>query len=72
MAAGIAPATVKLEPTHLHMAFRLAEGAGRAVCPPFRHITVQNVRMGFFERADVEAVQSHLPGAFKGQLPSRV
>lgn len=33
MAAGIAPATAKLELTHLHKAFRLAERAGKAVCP---------------------------------------
>ena len=65
IAAGIAPATVKLERTHLHKAFRLAERAGKAVRPPFPHITVQNVRTGFFEWADFEAVRSHLPGAFK-------
>jgi len=35
MAAGIAPATVKLELTHLHKAFRLAERTGKAVCLPF-------------------------------------
>ncbi|HSL05662.1 MAG TPA: site-specific integrase [Nitrospiraceae bacterium] len=68
MVVGIAPATVKLELTHLHKAFRLAERAGRAVCPPFPQIGVQNVRSGFFERADFEALRSHLPEAFKGPI----
>lgn len=68
MAAGIAPATVKLELTHLHKAFRLAERAGKAICPPFPQIAVQNVRTGFFERADFEAVRSHLPEDFKGPV----
>ena len=64
MATGIAPATAKLELTHLHKAFRLAERAGKAICPPFPQISVRNVRTGFFERADFEAVRSHLPDAF--------
>ena len=55
LAIGIAPATVKLELTHLHKAFKLAERAGKAICPPFPQIAVQNVRTGFFERADFEA-----------------
>ena len=65
---GIAPATVKLELTHLHKAFRLAERAGKAICPPFPQIAVQNVRTGFFERADFEAVRSQLPEAFRGPI----
>jgi integrase len=68
MATGIAPATAKLELTHLHKAFRLAERAGKAICPPFPQITVRNVRTGFFERADFEAVRGHLPDAFKGPI----
>ena len=68
MATGIAPATAKLELTHLHKAFRLAERAGKVICPPFPQITVQNVRTGFFERADFEAVRGHLPEAFKGPI----
>ena len=68
MATGIAPATAKLELTHLHKAFRLAERAGKAICPPFPQITVRNVRTGFFERADFEAVRSHLPEAFQGPI----
>src|SRR5262249_49945863 len=66
--AGIAPATVKLELTHLHKAFTLAERAGKAVCPPFPHLTVHNVRTGFFERADFQAVRSHLPEAFQAAI----
>ena len=65
LTAGIAPATVKLELTHLHKAFRLAERAGKAICPPFPQIVVQNVRTGFFERVDFEALRSHLPEAFR-------
>lgn len=68
MAAGKAPATAKLELTHLHKAFRLAERAGRAICPPFPQITVRNVRTGFFERADFEAVRGHLPESFRGPI----
>ncbi len=66
LSVGIAPATVKLELTHLHKMFKLAERAGKAICPPFPQIAVQNVRTGFFERADFEAVRSHLPEAFRG------
>ena len=68
IATGIAPATAKLELTHLHKAFRLAERAGKAICPPFPQITVRNVRTGFFERADFEALREHLPDAFKGPI----
>ncbi|BFU93439.1 MAG: hypothetical protein NTNFB02_01610 [Nitrospira sp.] len=66
LSEGIAPATVKLELTHLHKAFSLAERAGKAVCPPFPQISVHNVRKGFFERPDFEAVRSHLPEDFRG------
>jgi integrase len=65
MAAGFAPATVKFELTHLHKAFRLAERAGKAICPSFPHIAVQNVRTGFFECADVEVVWFHLSEVFR-------
>lgn len=68
LATGLAPATVKLELTHLHKAFRLAERAGKAICPPFPQITVHNIRTGFFERADFEAVRSHLPEDFQGAI----
>jgi len=68
MAAGRAPATAKLELTHLQKAFHLAERAGKAVCPPFPQIAVRNTRTGFFERADFEAVRGHLPEAFKGPV----
>ena len=68
MTAGIAPATVKLELTHFHKAFHLAERAGKAICPPFPQIANQNILAGFFERADFEAVRSHLPEAFRGPI----
>ncbi len=68
LADGIAPATIKLELTYLHKMFTLAERAGKAICPPFPHIAVQNVRTGFFERADFEAVRSHLPEEFQGAV----
>lgn len=68
LAQSMNPATVKLELTYLHRAFRLAERAGKGVCPPFPQITVHNVRTGFFERADFEAVRLHLPEAFRGPM----
>jgi len=68
LAKHAAPATVKLDLTYLHRAFRLAERAGKAICPPFPQIAVQNVRKGFFARADFEAVRSHLPEPFKGPI----
>ena len=45
----------------LRRAFRLAQRAGTAICPPFPTIEVHNTRTGFFEREDFEAVRSHLP-----------
>jgi integrase len=57
---------VKLELTHLHKAFRLAERAGKAICPSFPVISVQNARKGFFERADFESVRAHLPESYQG------
>jgi hypothetical protein len=35
LAEGIAPATAKLQMTHLHKMFRLAERAGKAILPLF-------------------------------------
>lgn len=68
LAAGIAPATVKLELTYLHRAFTLAERAGKAICPPFPVISIQNARKGFFERRDFEAVRSHLPENYRAAV----
>lgn len=59
--AGRRPATVRNHLALLKRAFRLAERAGRAVCPPFPTLTVRNVRTGFLEEADVRAVLAHLP-----------
>ncbi len=68
LAAKIAPATVKLELTYLHRAFKLAERAGKAIVPPFPVISIQNARKGFFERRDFEAVRAHLPEAYRGAV----
>lgn len=58
---GVAPASVKNDLSILRRAFRLAEKAGKAICPPFPSISVNNVRKGFFERPDAEAVHATLP-----------
>lgn len=57
----IAPATIKNDLSILRRAFRLAQLAGKAICPPFPSLTVNNTRKGFFERADFEAVRLALP-----------
>lgn len=59
--AGSAPATVRYELAVLRRAFRLAQRAGKAICPPFPAIYVSNTRTGFFERKEFEAVRAHLP-----------
>src|SRR5215472_5743036 len=59
--AGIAPASVRYELSILRRAFRLAKRAGKAICPDFPTIEVHNVRTGFFEREDFQAVCAHLP-----------
>ncbi len=62
LAEGKAPATVNRETQLLGQAFRLALKRGRlATVPYIRHLPERNVRDGFFERADFEAVASHLP-----------
>jgi integrase len=45
----------------LRRAFRLAERAGKAFCPPFPTITVNNTRSGFFEEDQFREVLKHLP-----------
>jgi integrase len=59
--SGHASATVRYELAVLRRAFRLAQRAGKAICPPFPAISVSNTRKGFFEREDFEAVRAHLP-----------
>lgn len=61
LAQQIAPATIKNDLSILRRAFRLAQRAGKAICPPFPTLTVNNTRQGFFERPDFEAVRLALP-----------
>ncbi len=56
-----APASVRYELGILRRAFRLAQRASKATCPPFPTLSVHNTRTGFFEREDFEAVHAHLP-----------
>lgn len=63
--AGRQAATALRELATLRRAFRLAERAGKAVCPPFPTVSVQNARTGFFERPAFEAVRDHLPDALR-------
>jgi len=59
--AGVAPATVRNDLAILRRAFRLAERAGKAICPPFPSIRVSNTRSGFFEEEQFREVLKHLP-----------
>jgi hypothetical protein len=51
----------------IHFAAGLPPGSasGKAICPTFPSLQVHNVRQGFFEREDFEAVQQHLPEFLK-------
>ncbi len=62
---GIAPATVRYDLSVLRRAFRLAERSGKAICPPFPSIRVNNTRTGFFEEDQFRAVLQHLPEDIK-------
>ncbi len=62
---GKKPAMVRNELAALKRGFRLLERAGKAKTPPFPTITVQNVRSGFFEEAQVEQVIARLPEDLK-------
>ncbi|MEK7823990.1 MAG: site-specific integrase [Candidatus Eisenbacteria bacterium] len=56
-----ANATVRKELMALHRAFTLAVRAGRLMhAPAFPTISVSNVRQGFFEDGELEAVLAHL------------
>ena len=63
-----APASIRYELSILRRAFRLAQLAGKAIRPPFPSLQVHNVRQGFFEREDFEAVRQHLPEYLKGPM----
>jgi integrase len=64
--AGHKPATVRRELAVLHRAFVLAVRAGKAECPPFPTMHVENARTGFFEEGDWKAIRSHLPDYCQG------
>jgi len=56
------PSTVNYELAILRRGFKLAKRAGKvASCPEAPMLHVDNVRKGFFERDQYEAVLSHLP-----------
>ena len=62
LAAGAAHATVNRELALLKLAFNLAVKARRLLFkPPIEMLAEDNVRVGFFERAQFEAVRRHLP-----------
>ena len=58
---GMSPASVRIDLSILRRAFRLAERAGKAVCPPFPTIQVNNVRSGFFEENEFRLLLQQLP-----------
>jgi len=66
LAEGKAPGTVNRETQHLGQAFRL--GIERKLIsfrPILRRLPERNVRRGFFERAEFEALLLHLPEGLK-------
>lgn len=65
---GIMPASIRNDLAILRRAFRLAARSGKAIVPPFPSLDVNNVRKGFFEREDFEAVRTHLPDALQGVM----
>jgi integrase len=68
--AGASPAEVNRELAILIRMFRLAKRAGRFVgdVPHIETLAEHNVRKGFFERDQFEAVKAHLPAALRGPL----
>ncbi len=60
-ASGIAQASIKYDFAVLRRAFRLARRAGKAVCPDFPTVEVNNTRQGFFEHSEFLAVRDNLP-----------
>ncbi len=58
---GLSPASVRIDLSVLRRAFRLAERSGKAACPPFPTIQVNNVRSGFFEEDEFRLLLQHLP-----------
>ena len=60
-ADGIAPASIKYDLAVLRRAFRLARRAGKAVCPEFPTVEVNNTRQGFFKHGEFLALRDNLP-----------
>ena len=58
---GITPGSIRNDLAVRHKAFRLAQRAGKAICPEFPAIQVSNARKGFFEEAQFRAVCKQLP-----------
>ena len=46
----MSPASIRIDLSILRRAFRLAERAGKAVCPPFPTIKVNNIRSGSLKK----------------------
>jgi hypothetical protein len=64
---GAAPATINLDLATLRRAFRLAVRGGELMTMPYiPMLTLNNVRKGFFERHEFEAVREALPAALRG------
>ena len=64
----LAAASIKYELAILRRGFRLAQKAGKAICPPFPTIRLHNTRQGFFERPQFEAVRRHLSGPLQAVI----
>lgn len=60
--------TVKIELAIFRKGFSLLERAGKLVSPLFPRISLDNVRQGFFEDHELEAVLRHLPEDLRPML----
>jgi integrase len=65
LAAGARPATVNRETQLLGQAIRPFLQKHRLPMPPIRKLPEDNTREGFFSRAEIESVVSHLPSDLK-------
>lgn len=66
---GAAPATIKIELAALRRALNLAVRAGKATHRPYiPTVHVSNARKGFFEDAEIVAVEPQLPAALRPVL----
>ena len=68
LAQQAAPASCNLELAIVRRAFRLAIRSGTLISMPFIPMTkLNNVRKGFFERHEFDAVLTHLPAYCTGR-----